>query len=131
MLEPDLHTLVEAARQARDRAYTPYSNFTVGAAVLCQTGEVITGVNVENASYGLSICAERVAITRAVAEGQRKFAAIAIAVVGEHQPLPCGACCQVLAEFCDLQTPVYLANDQAEVQTCMLSDFLPQPFTLK
>ncbi|HMP76734.1 MAG TPA: cytidine deaminase [Kiritimatiellia bacterium] len=91
--------LLRAAAQVSRKAHAPYSEFQVGSALLTTTGEVITGCNVENASYGLTICAERNAIFQAVARGQRKYSAIAIVASGPQMPFPCGACRQVLAEF--------------------------------
>jgi cytidine deaminase len=93
-----IRALVQAARRARRRAYAPYSAFRVGAAALSPSGAVVSGCNVENASYGLSICAERAAIHRAVAEGHRRIRAVAV-VGGRAGVLPCGACRQVMYEF--------------------------------
>uniref|UniRef100_A0A672ZH17 Cytidine deaminase n=1 Tax=Sphaeramia orbicularis TaxID=375764 RepID=A0A672ZH17_9TELE len=94
-----VHELVQRCRQARDMAYCPYSRFPVGAAVLTAGGDIITGCNVENASYGLTVCAERTAIQRAVVEGHRKFSAIAVTCdIEDHFVGPCGACRQVLME---------------------------------
>lgn len=123
--------LLDAARAVRQNAYAPHSRFAVGAALLCRTGEIVTGVNVENASYGLSICAERVAIAKAVSEGLREFAAMAVVVGGDERPIPCGACCQVLAEFCGPDLPLYLSCAGAEPEVRTLGELLPTPFTLK
>jgi cytidine deaminase len=93
--------LLAAARRAAKNAYAPYSKFKVGAALLCKDGSVVTGCNVENASYGLTLCAERVAMGRAVSEGKRRFVAIAVAALGKRgaNVRPCGACRQVMVEF--------------------------------
>jgi cytidine deaminase len=93
-----VRSLVHAARDARRRAYAPYSRFRVGAAVLTATGRIISGANVENASYGLSVCAERTAIQRAVTDGSRRLRAVAVST-GRAGALPCGACRQVMLEF--------------------------------
>lgn len=118
--------LVTRGREARDRAYAPYSGFAVGAALRTKSGRVYSGSNVENASYGLTICAERVAIFNAVSAGEREFEALA--VVNEELAPPCGACRQVLAEF-GLDTKVIIADlgDSREVHT--VRDLLPIAFT--
>jgi cytidine deaminase len=95
----DVDGLVEAARQARERAYAPYSGFLVGAAVLADDGRIFQGVNVENASYPQSICAERTAVVRAVAEGARRLVAVGVVASNEEPTWPCGGCRQVLHEF--------------------------------
>ena len=103
-----MEELVQAAIEARKNAYAPYSDFSVGAAVLGASGKIYQGVNLENASYGLTICAERNAIACAVANGERNITAIAVAADTEQPILPCGACRQVMAEF---TIPIiYLAN---------------------
>ncbi len=121
--------LIALAQQAREQAYAPYSNFPVGAALLGQSGRVYTGCNVENASYPLTMCAERAAVYRAVAEGERCFQTIAI--VTETGAAPCGACRQVLREFggADGELRVVIANGAGQAQTFTIADLLPAAFT--
>ncbi len=118
--------LVQAAREAREHAYAPYSHFRVGAALLTRSGRVFTGANVENASYGLSVCAERVAAFNAVAAGEREFEAIA--VVTGNGVMPCGACRQVLAEF-GPDMRIIVADAEGNSRTYRLPDLLPGRFT--
>ncbi len=118
--------LIEAASQARHWAYAPYSHYLVGAAVLTASGQVYDGVNVENAAYPTGICAERVAIFKAVSQGERQF--IAIAVVSEKGGTPCGACRQVISEFGD-DTLVLIADEQGHVlMEQPISELLPGAF---
>ncbi|MCU0486912.1 MAG: cytidine deaminase [Anaerolineales bacterium] len=118
--------LIEKAQQARQQAYAPYSNYRVGAALLTSTGDVFSGANVENAAYPTSMCAERVAIFKAVSEGQRQLQAIA--VVTENGGSPCGSCRQVLAEF-GLETLVLIADAQGRVvQEMTVEELLPGAF---
>ncbi|MCA9073862.1 MAG: cytidine deaminase [Planctomycetaceae bacterium] len=121
--------LLAAALATQERAYAPYSQFQVGAAVETETGEIFTGCNVENASYGLTICAERVAVCLAVAAGHRHFVAIAVATAGGASP--CGACRQFLAEFAD-RLPVLIVNAETGniVAETDLADLLPGRFQL-
>lgn len=123
--------LLAAAAAAAGHAYAPYSRFGVGAALLTPEGRVFTGCNVENASYGLTICAERVALAKAVSEGERRFRAIAVAVAGSNPGsgpcFPCGACRQVLAEF-DRALPVILSGPDGEPVVYTLDRLLPLPF---
>ena len=119
--------LVEAARKARRHAHAPFSTFKVGAALETTDGTVFTGCNIENATYGLTICAERVAMFKALSEGHRTFARVAIVAATESPTPPCGACRQILWEFGgDLE--VILANEQRETARFQLSELLPHPF---
>jgi len=121
--------LFEEAMKTRENAYAPYSNFKVGACLLSEDGEIFTGCNVENASYGLSICAERNAIFSAVAKGKRKFKAMLIVAEGETPVKPCGACRQVMLEFGDFD--VYLANTSGKIEKTKVSKLLPNAFSPK
>lgn len=118
--------LIEAALTVRNNAYAPYSRFLVGAALRTKTGRLFTGVNVENASYGLTICAERAAIFQAVAAGEREFVSMAIAVGAPAPAAPCGACRQVMAEF-GLEEIILCTTDK-QIQRFSLADLLPQAF---
>lgn len=127
-MKVDENSLVKIALEARQEAYAPYSGFRVGAALLCEDGRVFTGVNVENAVYGSSICAEQVAVVKAVSEGCRRFEAIAIIADGPVPCPPCGSCRQFLAEF-GAETLVIMANTSGEVKKAKLSELLPLAFT--
>jgi cytidine deaminase len=120
--------LIAAACAARARAYAPYSHFAVGAAVLAENGCIFTGVNVENASYGLTVCAERNAVGTMVAEGARRI--LAVAVCTENGVTPCGACRQVLSEFVDHDgdAPVWIVDVQGKVRETTLVALLPDDF---
>lgn len=131
MLEANDKALLEAAAAARQRAHAPYSHYLVGSAVRTPDGQVFTGCNVENASYGLTNCAERTAMFSAVAAGHREF--IALAVVAEQPvPFPCGACRQVMSEFCGPDFPVLIASsdDLDGAQRVPLGELLPHSFRL-
>ncbi len=119
--------LIAAAAAARERAYVPYSHYKVGAALLGKSGTIYTGCNVENASYPATICAERVAATKAVSEGERDFVALAVVVDGSAPGSPCGICRQFLAEF-NLDLQLYLANLGGAVIESTLREYLPQAF---
>jgi len=121
---------VNVALKAMENAYAPYSNFAVGAALLTTGGEVVTGGNVENASYGLTMCAERVALFNAVSQGKRSFSAIAIAAGTEKYCSPCGACRQVLAEFGG-GIRVYMANRHGKFVETTVAELLPSAFNLE
>ncbi|MEA3351995.1 MAG: cytidine deaminase [Chloroflexota bacterium] len=119
--------LIRKALNARKMAYTPYSHYPVGAALLTKSGKIYTGVNVENAVYPLTMCAERVAVFKAVSEGEREFQAIA--VVTDNGGSPCGSCRQVLAEF-GLETQVFIADGDGNlIQEMIVADLLPHAFT--
>lgn len=119
--------LIEAALQARENAYAPYSKFRVGAALEDSEGRIHTGCNVENASYGLTVCAERNAAFKAVSEGARQFRRIAVAADTSPLTPPCGACRQVLSEICG-DVEVILVNLQGETESLRLRDLFPRPF---
>ncbi len=128
-MDQDYSKLTRQAIEARQASYAPYSNFKVGAALLAKDGTVFTGCNVENASYGLCICAERAAICKAVSEGQREFEAIAVSAV----PLatPCGACRQFIVEFGkDITVISVNAEDPDETRTWKSSELIPENFEL-
>jgi cytidine deaminase len=119
--------LREAALAARAHAHAPFSNFRVGAAVEDSSGRIHTGCNIENATYGLTLCAERVAIFKALSEGAREFQRIAVAADTDALTPPCGACRQILWEFCgDIE--VILTNPRGAVETLRLADLFPRPF---
>ena len=120
--------LLNAALSARERAYAPYSKFLVGAAVLAKSGKIYTGCNIENASYGLTVCAERNALFSAVGEGEREFTALCVVGDTEAPISPCGACRQVMAEF---KVPrIILANLKGDVKEYTLEELLPYGFSL-
>src|SRR3984885_10130327 len=120
-------TLVDASLAARTNAHAPYSHFLVGAALEADDGRVFTGCNVENATYGLSICAERVAVFKAISEGVRKFGRIAVAADTDVLTPPCGSCRQILWEFCgDIE--VTLVNPRGKSETLRMTDLLPRAF---
>ena len=124
--------LVSAALRTRARAVAPYSKFKVGAALLTKTGEIITGANVESASYGLTCCAERVALFNALTSGKRQFEAIAIAARVPGGPMPCGACRQLLAEYAP-KAKVYVVDSRRPraIREFSVDGLLPEAFRLK
>lgn len=119
--------LIAVARQARENAHAPYSNFRVGAALRAQSGRVYTGCNIENATYGLTLCAERVAIFKALSEGERGFAAIAVVADTDVLTPPCGACRQIIWEFCS-DVEIVLANLKGKVEVHRAAALFPKPF---
>ena len=122
-------TLIRKALDARNSAYAPYSGFRVGAALLTGVGKIYTGGNIENASYGLTCCAERVALFKAVSEGERDFRAIAVASDSEKHCSPCGACRQVLVEF-GPGIEVYMGNNEGHYRVTTVVQLLPDSFSL-
>jgi cytidine deaminase len=122
-----LTAMAALAREARRRARAPFSRFKVGAALKTRTGEIVTGCNIENASYGLTLCAERVAVFKAVSEGLSDFDAIAVAAASRRLTPPCGACRQILWEFCG-DILVHLVDLKGRSRTLRLSKLLPLPF---
>lgn len=129
---PERHTsgvrnLVEAARAVRERAHAPFSGFKVGAAIEDDSGRIFTGCNVENATFGLSLCAERVAVFKAISEGAGKLKRVAIVADTETLTPPCGACRQILWEFCE-DPELILANLKGRQEVHKLANFLPMPF---
>ncbi len=131
--KPDLpwEDLLSSAGEAASRAYAPFSGFPVGAALLCPGGEVFSGCNVENSSFPLGICAERVALFAAVAAGKRKFRALALSIPGKRISTPCGACRQVLSEFCEDLPILVEARETGERRFFHLSSLFPHPFSLE
>ncbi len=128
-MDKDLE-LIESAKQVRERASVPYSNFKVGAAVRTKSGKIFTGCNVESASYGLTVCAERVAIWKAVSEGETEFEQIAVVADTEELTPPCGACRQIIWEFCG-DVPVTFANLKDKTETVQMKELLPRAFDTK
>lgn len=130
----DKKELVKEALAAREFAYTPYSKFNVGAALLCKNGRVFRGCNIESASYTPTNCAERTAFFKAVSEGEREFSAIAIVGGPAGAPPadfchPCGVCRQVMAEFCGRDFKVYIAKSESEIREYSLDEIIPFAFT--
>ena len=123
----DDNKLIEAARAARENAHAPYSNFRVGAALRTKAGKIYSGCNIENATYGLTVCAERVAIFKAMSEGERNFDAIAVVTDTDTLTPPCGACRQLIWEFCG-DVPVILSNLKGKTETLRMRDLFPKPF---
>ena len=122
-----MNKLLEAALAARANAHAPFSKFKVGAAIEDETGRIFTGCNVENATYGLTICAERVAVFKAISEGARNFTRIAVAADTDVLTPPCGACRQILWEFCG-DAELTLLNLQGKTEIFQLKELFPRPF---
>ena len=126
-MKEEFKKLIKEAEKARKRAYTPYSKFQVGAAVLCADGKIFTGCNIENASFGLAVCAERVAIFKAISEGSTKFEAIAVISDTDKPCSPCGACRQVISEF-GKDIPLIMANLKGDFKIKKIKELLPEAF---
>jgi cytidine deaminase len=122
--------IIRAATAARENAHAPFSHFRVGAALLTEKNEIVTGCNVENASYGLTMCAERVAIFKAISEGEKKFVKICVVADTDALTPPCGACRQIIWEFCG-DVEVLMANLKGESTTFQMSELLPKAFDAK
>lgn len=123
------HQLIAAALEARTRAVAPYSKFQVGAALLTRTGKVIHGANVESASYGLTCCAERIALFKALTEGEKDFTAIAVVARAPDGPMPCGACRQLLAEYApDARVFVADSDKPSKISSFTVKNLLPKAF---
>ena len=127
MTELEIQKLMDCAIKARENAYSPYSHFAVGAALLCEDGTLFEGCNIENASYGLTNCAERTAIFKAVSEGHTKFKALAVVADTEGSCVPCGACRQVMAEF---KIPlIIMGNLMGNIKIVTIEELLPFSFS--
>lgn len=123
--------LFEVAQEAMKNAYAPYSHYTVGAAIICDDGQIYSGVNIENASYGLTNCAERTAIFKAISEGHQHVSRIVIINGTKELSKPCGACRQVMSEFMGPEDIVYLANCQNDFKEFTFKEILPLAFSDK
>jgi cytidine deaminase len=130
LTEAEIQRLLRSAHEVRTRAYAPYSNFQVGAALMTDTGKIFGGCNVENASYGLAICAERSAIASAVSAGERKFRAIAIVSGSDTACSPCGACRQFMVEF-NPHMQVVLGSGEGPLKIFLAKELLPEFFSLR
>ena len=130
MNNESLENLIEAAKDVREKAFAPYSNFKVGAAIRAKDGKIYTGCNIENASYGLTMCAERVAIFKAISEGEKEFVSLAVVANTEILTPPCGPCRQIIWEFCG-DVPVTFSNLEGKTETVQMSELLPRAFDTK
>lgn len=125
----EMEKLIAESKKARDKAYVPYSNFPVGAALVAEDGTVYHGCNIENSAYSMTNCAERTAFFKAVSEGVHAFKALAVVGDTEGPVSPCGACRQVIAEFCEGAMPVYLTNLKGDVLETTVAELLPGAFS--
>jgi cytidine deaminase len=123
----DYDALIAAAKLARENAHAHFSKFKVGAALRTASGRIFGGCNVENATYGLTVCAERVAIFKAISEGEKRFKAIAVVTDTDRLTPPCGACRQLIWEFCG-DVPVVMANLKGKIEVLRMRELFPRPF---
>lgn len=130
MDEKQIKELIVIAKKAREQSYSPYSKFPVGAALLCRDGTIYTGTNIENASYSLTNCAERTAIFKAISEGNSQYRAIAVVADTDRPVPPCGACRQVIHEFCD-DIVIIISNIKDDYKVFKIKDLLPGAFSRK
>jgi cytidine deaminase len=126
----DLESLIEQTIKAFENAYAPFSKFRVGATVVTKSGKIYTGCNIESASYGLTVCAERVAIWKAVSEGEREFSMVCVVADTEELTPPCGVCRQIIWEFCE-DIPIVFANLHGKYEVLQMKDLLPRAFDTK
>ncbi|WP_078545576.1 cytidine deaminase [Litchfieldia alkalitelluris] len=124
-----IEELLQEAKQARELAYVPYSKFKVGAALLTEDGKVYRGCNIENAGYSMTNCAERTAFFKAISEGDKKFQALAVIADTDGPVSPCGACRQVISEFCSQDMKVYLTNLNGDLKVTTVGELLPGAFS--
>jgi len=129
-MKENLEKLIESAGAVREKAFVPYSNFRVGAAVQTKDGKIYTGCNVESATYGATACAERIAIWKAVSEGEREFTHLAVVADTPELTPPCGICRQIIWEFCG-DVPVTLSNLEGKTETIQMKELLPRAFDAK
>lgn len=129
-MDYEIKRLLEKAKQAKENSYAPYSNFNVGAAVIGKNGKIYSGSNVENSSYGLTICAERAAIFKMVNDGEREI--LAILIIGDTEKFlpPCGACRQVISEFSTNETIVYMCNKYEKFKKMTVDELIPLKFSI-
>jgi cytidine deaminase len=127
LIEENLDTLIAAAKTAREKSVAPFSKFMVGAAIETEDGKVYTGCNIESASFGLTVCAERVAIWKALSEGERKFKTLVISADTETLTPPCGTCRQIIWEFCK-HAKIVLTNLHGQQEVLEVTDLLPRAF---
>ena len=127
----DYKALAAAAIKASENAYVPYSHFPVGAALLAESGKIYLGCNIENSSFGATICAERTAMSKAISDGEKKFTALAVAADhGDEYIVPCGICRQFICEFCPPEFPIILVKSEDDFKVSSLGELLPAGFVL-